>query len=211
MGENVARSPREEERQIKKEGPYMKLYMIALLILPVGCGPSSFGQTTATQDADALEAQYKTCAKHSIPSDKCTPEIYRQLQEKDSAAAKLDPQTAEALTAVAAYRDMLKNPDSMQVRSAKIVDFTIRKDAYHAICLVIGGQNGFGGVTERGVAYVTYGHGEKTKSLWTENASGFGRTYESMCFTPHAFSGPVPRDGIDVTEKVNQALKRSKQ
>jgi hypothetical protein len=171
----------------------------------------SFGQTAATQDAAELEAQYGTCAKHSIPADKCTPEIYRQLQEKDNAAAKLDPQTAEVLNAVAAYRDMLKNPDSMQVRSAKIVDFTIRKGSYHAVCLVIGGQNGFGGVTTRGVAYVIYGHGGKTKSLWTENESGFGRTYESICFTPHAFSDPAPRPGADVTEKVNQALKRANQ
>ena len=40
-----------------------------------------------TQDAAALEAQYRTCAKHYIPADKCTPEIYRQLKEKDNAAS----------------------------------------------------------------------------------------------------------------------------
>jgi hypothetical protein len=37
------------------------------------------------QDATALEEQYKTCAKHYIPADKCTPEIYQQLKEKDNA------------------------------------------------------------------------------------------------------------------------------
>jgi hypothetical protein len=178
--------------------------LLAVLLLSA----LSFGQTTTTQDADALEAQYKACAKHSIPADKCTSEIYRQLKEKDEAAARLDPATAEAMAVIASYQEMLKNPESLQVRGAMIVDFNLRKDAYHVICLVIGGQNGFGGMTTRGVAYVTYGHGGKTKSLWTENESGFGRTYENMCFTPHAFSGSTPRPGTDVTEKVNQALKR---
>jgi hypothetical protein len=62
-------------------------------------------------------------------------------------------------------------------------------------------------MTERGVAYVTYGHDGKTKSMWTENESGFGRTYDSMCFEPHAFRDSTPRAGIDVTDKLNQALK----
>jgi hypothetical protein len=62
-------------------------------------------------------------------------------------------------------------------------------------------------MTERGVAYVTYGHDGKTKSMWTENESGFGRTYGSMCFEPHAFRDSTPRAGIDVTDKLNQALK----
>ena len=38
------------------------------------------------QDATALEAQYRMCAKHYIPADKCTPDIYRQLKDKDNAA-----------------------------------------------------------------------------------------------------------------------------
>jgi hypothetical protein len=53
---------------------------------------STLGQQTQReaggypQYAAALEAQYRTCAKHYIPADKCTPEIYRQLKEKDNAA-----------------------------------------------------------------------------------------------------------------------------
>ena len=41
-----------------------------------------FGQspTAQAQDAAALEAQYKTCAKHYIPADKCTPEIYQPTE-----------------------------------------------------------------------------------------------------------------------------------
>jgi hypothetical protein len=49
------------------------------------------------QDADAMERQYKTCAKHYIPAEKCTPEIYRQLKDKDE--APLDPSVSLALKA----------------------------------------------------------------------------------------------------------------
>ena len=80
----------------------------------------SFGQATAPQDAEALEAQYKTCAKHYIPADKCTPEIYQQLKAKDN--APLDPTAAAALKAVREYQSRLKNPDSMQVRTAYVLD-----------------------------------------------------------------------------------------
>lgn len=58
--------------------------------------------TAQTQDASALEAQYKTCAKHYIPAEKCTPEIYQQLKAKDQ--APLDPKAAAALSAVKEYR-----------------------------------------------------------------------------------------------------------
>lgn len=49
--------------------------LLALLLLSI----LSFGQTTATQDAAALEAQYSTCEKHHIPADKCTPEIGKNI------------------------------------------------------------------------------------------------------------------------------------
>lgn len=62
----------------------------------------SFGQTTAsTQDAAALEEQYGTCEKHHIPADKCTPEIYQQLKEKEN--APLDANVAAALKVVKEY------------------------------------------------------------------------------------------------------------
>jgi hypothetical protein len=55
-------------------------------------------QEPQAEDATALEAQYKTCAKHYIPAEKCTPEIYRQLKAKDE--APLDPKAAAALSAI---------------------------------------------------------------------------------------------------------------
>ncbi len=70
------------------------------------------------QDATALEAQYKTCAKHYIPAEKCTPEIYRQLKEKDE--APLDSNTAAALRAAKEYQTRLKNPASMQIHTAYV-------------------------------------------------------------------------------------------
>src|SRR6266851_1201413 len=96
----------------------------------------SFGQTTTTQDAEALEAQYKTCAKHFIPADKCTPEIYQQLKAKDN--APLDPVAATALSPIKVYQSRLKNPESMQVQRAYVTD-------QGAVCLEIGAQNGLGG------------------------------------------------------------------
>src|ERR1019366_7930297 len=98
----------------------------------------SFGQATAPQDAPALEAQYKTCAKHYIPADKCTPEIYQQLKDKDN--APLDPATISALKAVKDFQTRLKTAASMQVHTANVTD---KGD----ICLEIGGQNGAGGQT----------------------------------------------------------------
>jgi len=50
------------------------------------------------QDAEALEAQYKTCAKHDIPADKCTPEIYKQLKDKEN--APLEHNVAPSLSGV---------------------------------------------------------------------------------------------------------------
>lgn len=54
---------------------------------------TAYRSTQADEDASALEARYKTCAKHYIPADKCTPEIYRLLKAK--ANAPLDPTGAE--------------------------------------------------------------------------------------------------------------------
>src|SRR5437870_843699 len=84
------------------------------------------------QDATALEAQYKTCAKHYIPAEKCTPEIYRQLKAKDD--APLDSNTSAALKAVREYQKRLKNPDSMHIHTAYVTD-------KGNVCLELGGQN----------------------------------------------------------------------
>src|ERR1039458_3867295 len=68
------------------------------------------------QDAATLEAQYKTCAKHYIPSDKCTSEIYQQLKAKDE--SPLDAATMSALKAVKDYQTRMFNPGSLPVRKA---------------------------------------------------------------------------------------------
>src|SRR5207245_1579047 len=65
------------------QGDLMRALLAVLLLSTLSV--FSYGQTTAAQDATELEEQYKTCAKHSIPSDKCTPEIYQQLKAKDNA------------------------------------------------------------------------------------------------------------------------------
>src|ERR1039458_9196332 len=104
----------------------------------------SFGQTTPAQDATELEAQYGTCAKHHIPSDKCTPEIYRQLKAKDT--APLDANTAAALKVVKEYQSRLKNPESMQVQTAYVTE---KGD----VCLMIGGPNGLGGMSVGRLGY----------------------------------------------------------
>ncbi len=52
----------------------MKTLAIIILTLFAAAAPS------LAQDADALEAQYGTCARHHIPADKCTPEVYAQLK-----------------------------------------------------------------------------------------------------------------------------------
>ena len=192
--------------------------LLAVLLLST----LSLGQTTTTQDADALEAQYKTCAKHSIPADKCTPEIYQQLKAKDN--APLDPKTATVLQAVKEYQSRLKNPDSMQLRTAYLTD-------EGAVCLEIGAQNGRGGISVSRVVYITpdwkgakrlrehwldeggFG-GSGSASLQRDNGSGLVvDRWAGNCQKMKAFSGGGGdmKPGADVTEKVNQALKRSSQ
>ena len=169
--------------------------------------PSTGQQTqqdtgTYQQDAAALEAQYKTCTKHYSPADKCTPDIYRQLKDTDE--APLDPLTASALQAVKYYETRLKNPASLQVRTAYV---TYKGD----ICLEVGAQNGMGGMTVSKVVYTSKGRwldeGGFGGALAQQNSGGVDR-WQDVCtkgiFHPKLFSG------TDVTEKVNQALKDAK-
>src|SRR5437870_3102805 len=98
----------------------------AALVFTIGATAIAQDATTSKQqqqqpeDATALEARYKTCAKHYIPADKCTPEIYQQLKEKD--AAPPDAKTATALSAVKEYQKRLKNTDSMQIHTAYVTN-----------------------------------------------------------------------------------------
>ena len=121
----------------------MKPPIVPVLLL-LSCGLLTV--QTQAQDASALEAQYKTCAKHYIPAEKCTPEIYQQLKKKDEAPP--DPKTASALSAVKEYRTRLKNSESMQVHPAYVTN-----DG--AVCLEIAGQNAMGGMTVSRVVYLT--------------------------------------------------------
>jgi hypothetical protein len=170
----------------------------------------SVGQTTTTQDAEALEAQYKTCAKHYIPAEKCTPEIYQQLKAKDN--APLDPKTAAALKAVKEYQSRLKNPASMQVHTAYVTE---RGD----ICLEIAGQNAMGGMSVSRVVYTSKGRwldeGGFLGGMAAHNSGSYevDRWGQGGCTKPptpfHSNQKLLP--GTDVTEKVNQALKAEKQ
>jgi hypothetical protein len=166
------------------------------------------------QDAAALEAQYKTCAKHYIPADKCTPEIYQQLKAKDD--APLDPTTATALKAVEEYQQRLKNPASMQVHTAYVTN-------EGAVCLDIAGQNGLGGMSASRVVYLTDAWPHRGKGKWMDEGGFMGGmaannsgTYDvdrwgGYCQKVKAFGkqGDM-QPGTDVTEKVNQALKDAK-
>jgi hypothetical protein len=172
--------------------------------LPVSTDPvipqqaQSSAAPSYPQDAVALEAQYKTCAKHYIPAEKCTPEIYQQLRDTDN--APLDPLTASALQAVRYYQTRLKNPASLQVHTAYVTD---RGD----ICLAVGAQNGLGGMTVSYVVYLSNGRwldeGGLGGALTQQNGGGVNRWPEAC--TKGAFH-PKLVTGTDVTEKVNQAL-----
>lgn len=154
------------------------------------------------QSATELEAQYGTCAKHHIPADKCTPEIYQQLKAKDD--VPLDPTAAAALKAVKEFQPRLKNPSSMQLRVAYVTD---KGD----VCLEIAGQNTGGGMSLSRVVYTN-------KGKWLDEGGYYGAAadgYEVNRWPGHClkvkFSGGdgARLPGTDVTEKVNQALKAS--
>lgn len=171
----------------------------------------SFGQATAPQDAETLEAQYKTCAKHYIPADKCTPEIYAQLKAKDN--APLDPTSAAALKAVKEYQAALKNPDSMQFRTAYVTE---KGDT----CLEVGSQNGAGGMSVSRVVRTSKGKwldesgalGANSADLERMRGSGYHvDRWPNFCYKMKFGGGQGNMfPGTDVTDKVKQALKAEK-
>ncbi|MGA8761821.1 MAG: hypothetical protein WB562_02940 [Candidatus Sulfotelmatobacter sp.] len=164
----------------------------------LGVAPVAVAQT---QDATALEAQYKTCAKHYIPADKCTPEIYQQLKDKDN--APLDPTTASALKAVKEYQTGLLNPDSMQVRTAYVTD-------KHDVCLEIGAQNGAGGMAVEHVVLTSKGKWRKQISdpIIIDPWLGICQKKIFSLLPPPRGGAMLP--GADVTDKVNLALKNER-
>ena len=64
------------------------------------------------QDAAALEEQYKTCARHYIPTDKCTPEIYKQLKDKEN--APLEHNVAPSLSGVQTKWTRIEKTDALR-------------------------------------------------------------------------------------------------
>lgn len=174
-----------------------------------------FASLSFTQDAAELEAQYGTCAKHHIPADKCTPEIYRQLKEKDNSPP--DPATATALQAIREYQSRLKNPESMQVHTAYLTD-------QGALCLEIAGQNGLGGMSVSRIVYLTESWPRhRYRGKWMDEGGFMGamaaensgsRTVDrwgGYCYKLKAFSRQGDMlPGTDLTEKVNQALSKTK-
>jgi hypothetical protein len=174
------------------------LLLIGLSSLPLARG----------QDAAELEAQYSTCEKHHIPADKCTPEIYRQLKEKDN--VPLDANTATALKAIKQYQVRLKNPASMQLQTA----FVTEKGDF---CFVIGGQNTLGGISVSRVVYTSKGRWLDEGGIagaMAANPSISGSysvdRWGGYCTKPATPFHPNPKlfPGTDVTEAVNQALRR---
>jgi hypothetical protein len=168
-------------------------------------------QQSPSEDATALEARYKTCAKHYIPAEKCTPEIYQQLKGKDETPP--DPKTATALKLIKEYQSHLKNPDSMQVHTAFITD-----DG--AVCLEIAGQNSMGGPSVSRVVYLTDSWPHRNKNHWLDEG-GFGgaaMAHNSGSYTVDRWGSictkgtfhPKLVPGTDVTDKVNQVLKAEK-
>jgi len=158
------------------------------------------------QDAAALEEQYKTCAKHFIPSDKCTADIYQQLKAKDN--APLDPDTATALKAIKEYQTKLKNPASMKVHTAFITE---KGD----VCLEIGAQNGMGGASVSRVVFTKKGRwldeGGIGGAFAAESSGSFAvDRWGGFCTKPATPFHPNQKllQGKDVTEKVNLALKQ---
>jgi hypothetical protein len=156
------------------------------------------------QDATAMEDQYKTCAGHYIPADKCTPEIYQQLKDKDNALQ--DSDTAFALKAVKEYQSLLLNPASMQIQTAYV---TYRR----AVCLKVGGQNGLGGMAVNRVVYQTQvisrgKHKGEMKGELDYDDSGKRDPWLGVCTEGFFVAKMVP--GTDVTDSVNQALKEGK-
>jgi hypothetical protein len=175
--------------------------MVTLFVLILASG---IYVRARAQDAAAREEQYKTCAKHYIPTDKCTPEIYQQLKDKDN--APLDPNTTAALRAAKEYQSKLKNPESMQVHTAYVTE---KGD----VCLEIGGQNGMGGQTVSRVVYTGRGKWLDEGGFlgsWDQQNRGNGSVDRWLGVCTKGGFHPKLVPGTDVTDKINQVLKDGK-
>ncbi len=94
-------------------------------------------------DAEMLELQYKTCAQHYIPADKCTLEVWKQLHDKDKPSD--DPLVKQALRAVHMLQRSLANPDIKLTMVYAATDSTT--------CISYSGHNAYGGMVSDSVNY----------------------------------------------------------
>jgi hypothetical protein len=189
------------------------VFVCALTAVAQDSAPAAPEQQNQPEDASALEARYKTCAKHYIPAEKCTREIYQQLKDKDEAPP--DAKTAAALSAIKEYRRKLKNPESIQVQTAYVTDAG-------AVCLEIGGQNGMGGMSISRIVYCTpeWTGAKRLKGHWLDEGGMGGAAAREIGggYEVNRWGGPCTKGafraklvpGTDVTEKVNQVLKAEK-
>jgi hypothetical protein len=148
------------------------------------------------QDATALEEQYSTCARHYIPADKCTPEIYAQLKAKDN--APLSPEADLGLTAAKIVQAQLLNPASFQVRKVAVLTGNYSRDGGPYVCVVYGGQAVAGGLVVNSKSF----H-EKPDKKHPDKPSKLGETLLNYCDTIGRVSG-----WKDVTNEVQVALGR---
>ena len=157
----------------------------------VWSGSVSWSPQMEAQDAAALEAQYKTCAKHSIPTDKCTLEIYRQLKDKDEAlgaAAALGPMAAEvnfAIQGTTMMRDQAVDPTSFTVLQVLL------GPKYGGGCVHYVASNTFGGRVQQ---WGIYGSDKK------------GRMSVYLGIDYNIVDGCIKTSVRDVTAEVKKAL-----
>jgi hypothetical protein len=156
-----------------------------------------------TADAAALEAQYKTCAKHSIPADKCTLEIYQQLKAKDEAALEQDQYVAPyakpappadadvnlAVRGITMMRDSVLDPTSFTVLQVLV-------SPKSGGCVHYVASNTFGGRVQQWGIYGLDKKGRLSVSLLTS----------TVLYTQNIVDGCIKTSVRDVTAEVKKAL-----
>ena len=161
---------------------------VALCILASG------STLVKAQDATALEEQYTTCEKHHIPADKCTPEVYAQLNAKDN--APLSPEVKLGLTVARTVLAHLLNPPSFQVRRVSVLPGNLTKDRGAYVCVVYGAQAVAGGIVVDSKTF----H-ETVNKKHPDQPPKLGETLLNFCDVTDS-------RWMDVTNEVRQALGR---
>lgn len=168
----------------------MKYRILAVCALILASG---LGVKAQKPDVTAMEDQYKLCSKHSIPADKCTDAVYKELSIKRDAL--LDPKTSAALEVFKDVKWMFKNPKSAQVTFA-IVTETM------GVCIRVSSQNSLGGMTE--MEFASPGT-EEAKDRGIRTSLNGNEPFRGVCQKGTLSLKWLPH--TNVTAKVNQALK----